>query len=163
MSRILLVRHGEAGERSHWRGRDRERPLTAAGAHQAEGLIPLLGRQPIARLLPSGYRRCTQTVEPIAHRLALHPEVVAWLEEGAAAAAALRELTAAGDVLACTHGDVVSGVLFELADQMVDIGSSPRMQKGSTWILEVERGRVTSARYLPPPSPAAAQPALTAT
>lgn len=51
---------------------------------------------------------------------------------------------------ACSHGDVVSGILFELADRGVALGSTPRMQKGSTWLLEVAEGRVSSARYVPP-------------
>jgi hypothetical protein len=46
---------------------------------------------------------------------------------------------------------VVSGILFELAERGIALGSSPRMQKGSTWVLDVQDGRVASARYLPPP------------
>jgi len=54
--------------------------------------------------------------------------------------------------VACTHGDVVSGILFELADRGVALGSTPRMRKGSTWVLDVDGGRVSSARYLAPPA-----------
>jgi phosphohistidine phosphatase SixA len=151
VSRVLLLRHAEAGERSEWRGVDRERPLTPAGRSQSDQLASAFDGQPLQRLLTSGYARCRETVAPIAARLGLTVEAVPWLEEGAAPGGALAALVAAGNVLACTHGDVVSGILLELADHSIDIGSTPRMQKGSTWILDVEDGRVVTARYVPPP------------
>ena len=46
---------------------------------------------------------------------------------------------------------MVSGILFELAERGIALGSSPRMQKGSTWVLDVQDGRVATARYVPPP------------
>lgn len=149
--RIFLVRHAEAGERATWQGDDRLRPLTPRGRRQAVGIADALDGQPLRHLLSSGYVRCVETLEPLAGRLGLRPEPVGWLEEGADADAALASLVAAGDVAASTHGDVVSGILFALAGASVDLGPSPRMQKGSTWVLDVERGEVTGARYVPPP------------
>jgi broad specificity phosphatase PhoE len=149
--RIFLVRHAEAGERSTWQGDDRLRPLTARGRRQAQALAEALDGQQVRHLLSSGYIRCLETLEPLAERIGRRPEPVAWLEEGADADSALASLVAAGDVVASTHGDVVSGVLFALAAASVDLGPSPRMQKGSTWVLDVERGQVTGARYVPPP------------
>ena len=138
--RVLLIRHGEAGERKLWTGPDRERPLTEEGRAQAERLAALLDGYPIDRLLSSGYVRCVETMAPLAARRGLATETVRWLEEGAKPAEALAALLAGGSVVACSHGDVVGGVLFELADRGVAIGSTPRMQKGSTWVLEVARG-----------------------
>jgi broad specificity phosphatase PhoE len=149
--RIFLVRHAEAGERATWQGDDRLRPLSPGGRRQAEGIADALDGQPLLHLFSSGYTRCVETFEPLAARLGLRPKLVSWLEEGADADAALASLLAAGDVAASTHGDVVSGILFSLAEASVDIGQSPRMQKGSTWVLDVERGEVTGARYIPPP------------
>ncbi len=151
VSRVLLIRHAEAGERREWRGDDRLRPLTRPGRTQARRLADALAGHHLDAVLTSGYDRCVQTVQPIAARRRLAPEPAAWLEEGADPGAALAALLDLGDVLACTHGDVVSGILFELSDRGVDLGSSPRMQKGSTWVLEVEEGRVVSAHYVPPP------------
>ncbi|HYA00386.1 MAG TPA: phosphoglycerate mutase family protein [Candidatus Binatia bacterium] len=149
--RILLVRHAEAGERKLWRGDDRARPLTGAGLAQADLLAASFDAYPLSRILTSGYARCVETVAPLAARRGLAPESAAWLEEGADPTAALRALLAAGDVAASTHGDIVSGILVELAGAGVDIGPSPRMQKGSTWVMAAEAGRVSAARYLPPP------------
>jgi len=151
VSRILLVRHAEAGERKLWKGDDRARPLTEPGRTQALRLAGTLDGQPLDALVTSAYVRCVQTVEPLASRRRLTPELAGWLEEGADPVAALETLLQRGRALACTHGDVVSGILFELADRAVDLGASPRMQKGSTWVLEVDAGRVASARYVPPP------------
>lgn len=152
VNRVLLIRHAEAGERRQWRGSDRLRPLTGAGRTQARRLAGALAGHHLDAVLTSAYDRCVQTVQPIAARRRLVPEAAAWLEEGADPEAALAELLGRGDVLACTHGDVVSGILFELSDHGVDLGTSPRMQKGSTWVLEVEEGRVVSAQYVPPPA-----------
>jgi phosphohistidine phosphatase SixA len=151
VTRVLLIRHADAGDKSQWTGDDRDRPLSVAGRAQAEGLVDALETHPLGHLLTSGYARCAQTLAPMATRRGLQLEEVAWLEEGADAAEVLGTLIAAGDVAACTHGDVVSGILFELADRSVTLGPSPRMQKGSTWVLEVEDHQVTFARYLPPP------------
>jgi len=151
VGRVLLIRHAEAGERSQWAGRDRDRPLTEAGRAQAERLADCLDGQPLERILTSGYVRCIETMTPVATRRNLTAGVAGWLEEGADPAEALSALLAGGSVAACSHGDVVSGILFELADRGVALGSSPRMQKGSTWVLEVTDGRVSAARYLPPP------------
>ena len=150
-ARVLLIRHGEAGERKLWTGPDRERPLTEEGRAQAERLAALLDGYPIDRLLSSGYVRCVETLAPMAARRGLATETVRWLEEGANPAEALAALLGGGSAVACSHGDVVGGVLFELADRGIAIGSTPRMQKGSTWVLEVHEGQVASARYLAPP------------
>jgi 8-oxo-dGTP diphosphatase len=151
VGRVLLIRHGEAGERKLWTGPDRDRPLTEPGRAQAEQLAARLDGYPIDHLLSSGYVRCVETLAPLAARRGLATETVRWLEEGSKPAEALAALLAGGSVVACSHGDVVGGVLFELADRGVAIGSTPRMQKGSIWVLEVRDAQVASARYLPPP------------
>jgi 8-oxo-dGTP diphosphatase len=149
--RILLVRHADAGERAEWTGPDRDRPLSDRGRAQSELLAASLARNPVERLVSSGYVRCVETFVPLGGRLGLLTETASWLEEGADPEKALAALLVGGSVAACSHGDVVSGILFELSERAIALGSSPRMQKGSTWVLDVQDGRVTSARYLPPP------------
>ena len=63
-----MVRHAKAGDRGEWSGDDRMRPLTKSGQRQAEGLANLLDREPIDKILSSGYLRCVQTVEPLGAR-----------------------------------------------------------------------------------------------
>ncbi len=149
--RVLLVRHADAGERTEWTGPDRDRPLSDRGRAQSELLAASLARNPVERLVSSGYVRCVETFVPLGGRLGLLTETASWLEEGGDPEKALAALLVGGSVAACSHGDVVSGILFELAERGIALGSSPRMQKGSTWVLDVQDGRVTSARYLPPP------------
>jgi 8-oxo-dGTP diphosphatase len=152
VTQVLLIRHADAGDKSQWTGDDRERPLSEAGRAQADLLVGTLDAHPLRHLLTSGYARCAQTLAPVAARRGLPVEAVPWLEEGADAREVLGALIKGGDVAACTHGDVVSGVLFELAERGVQLGPSPRMQKGSTWVLDVEDREVRFARYLPPPA-----------
>jgi broad specificity phosphatase PhoE len=151
MTRILLIRHGHAGDRAGWSGDDHLRPLTDRGRQQAEALVAALDGRPVDHLLSSGFLRCVQTLEPLGAARGLTVEPFELLEEGADARAALERLLVAGDVAACSHGDVISGILFDLADQGVHLGSNPRMQKGSTWILDVEGSAIAGARYVPPP------------
>ena len=145
------MRHADAGERSEWTGPDRDRPLSSRGRDQSELLAAALARNPVERLVSSGYLRCVETFVPLGARLGLLTETASWLEEGADPAKALAALLVGGSVAACSHGDVVSGILFELSERGIALGSTPRMQKGSTWVLDVQDGRVKSARYLPPP------------
>src|SRR6202011_635594 len=83
MGAAYVVRHAKAGDRGEWTGDDRMRPLTKSGQRQAEGLANLLDRQPIDKILSSGYLRCVQTVEPLGARRQLPVEPVKELEEGA--------------------------------------------------------------------------------
>jgi hypothetical protein len=45
---------------------------------------------------------------------------------------------------------VLDDFLAALAREGVDVGAKPRTAKGSTWVLDVEDGRIVAARYLPP-------------
>jgi phosphohistidine phosphatase SixA len=139
---ILLIRHASAGKRKDWRGDDRLRPLDVQGRRQAEGLVELLRERAPSRVLSSAYARCRQTVEPLARALGLAVERRHELEEGASADD-IRGLGAevAGEVVVfCTHGDVVEAVL----------GSES--EKGSTWVLGLDGGKLKRIEYLPPPA-----------
>jgi phosphohistidine phosphatase SixA len=151
---LYLVRHGNAGSRPDWEGPDADRPLSARGRRQAEGLVHLLADRPVRRVLSSPYVRCLQTVEPLAEKLGLRVEEAGALAEGAAPADAvqlLRTLEGTTAVL-CTHRDLIPPVLDTLAARH-GLPLPPRypFAKGSTWELEVLNGRWLSARYLPPP------------
>lgn len=141
---VLFVRHAEAGERDRWEGPDGRRPLSPEGEAQAGGLVRLLDQFRIARVLSSPYLRCTQTVAPVAMSRRLDVEATDDLAEGAGRAGLVlvrSVLEAPGDILLCTHGDVMEDVLDGLG-----VRRSGETEKGATWVLEPG-----SARYLRPP------------
>jgi 8-oxo-dGTP diphosphatase len=141
---VLVVRHADAGDRSRWPGPDEFRPLTRGGFEQSQALVATLAEFPIRRVLSSPYLRCLQTVTPLAEARGLPVEPTPALAEGSSHAA--RELLASGgDLVLCTHGDVLSELL-----QGLDPRDIP-MEKGGTWVMTVQEEAVTSARYLPPP------------
>jgi hypothetical protein len=69
MPRVLLVRHGSAGEREDWDGPDDERPLDRRGREQAARLAAVLPLFGPTRLLTAPPVRCRQTLAPLAAAL----------------------------------------------------------------------------------------------
>jgi 8-oxo-dGTP diphosphatase len=123
---VVLIRHASAGDREHWTGDDRERPLDERGWRQAEALVSSLAGCGIERIISSRAVRCVQTVEPLARELGIEIEERGELGEGVSrdeALALVDEVRGAGVAL-CTHGDVVLELL----------GSE--LRKGETAILE---------------------------
>ena len=148
-SRVLLVRHAEAGDRERWTGDDRVRPLTRRGWRQAQALAERLRDAPLTRILSSPYVRCVQTVEPLAAARGLAVETTDDLAEGAGHRPVLRLLAEVGDAALCTHGDVLQDVLEWLERHGVVLDGG--MAKGSMWMLDTVHGEVVAARYLSPP------------
>ncbi|MFL5943631.1 MAG: SixA phosphatase family protein [Gaiellaceae bacterium] len=105
----VLLRHASAGDRDHWDGPDRLRPLDERGRRQASELVELLRPFGLRRVVSSPYARCVETVEPLATALGVPLEEDDRLAEGAGPGA--EELLREDGVLACTHGDVVCDVL----------------------------------------------------
>jgi 8-oxo-dGTP diphosphatase len=153
VGKLSVVRHADAGHRSQWDGSDEDRPLSPRGQKQARGLAELLADSGAARLVSSPYRRCVQTLEPLAERLGLTVEVDVRLAEGAGATGALElatELTGRVGVL-CSHGDVIPDLLDALVRDGVKLKDDLRWQKASTWVFSREGGRLAKGRYVPPP------------
>ena len=153
MGVAYLVRHAKAGDRSDWSGDNRLRPLTKPGQRQAEALAKTLDGEPIDRILSSGYLRCIQTVEPLGARRTLSVEPVKDLEEGAGGESVLRLIQKyrGRNVVLCTHGDVMEELIEGLIAQGLVQRARAQMEKGSTWVLEEQDGKVTGAKYLPAP------------
>ena len=113
MKAVVLIRHASAGDREHWSGDDRERPLDERVWRQAEALVHSLAGYDIERVLSSSLVRCVQTMEPLARELGIEIEERGELTEGATreeALALVEEVRGAGVAL-CTHGDVVLELL----------------------------------------------------
>jgi len=152
------VRHARAGSRKHWKRPDIERPLSKKGQHQAEGLVDMLARYPIEKILSSPYVRCVQTVEPLAEKLKKQVEQQLELTEGSPIDEVVRLLrrSAGSTDVWCTHGDIVAIVL----DAIVELDgvklkkAEKKYPKGSFWELQQDKkGRVTKAIYFAPPEP----------
>lgn len=161
---IYLVRHAHAKGRESWEGPDSERPLTTRGLEQSRLLashLTDLEERPPSRLLSSPAVRCQQTLQPLALTMQLEVVPADWLNEGSEAGAALEQLRAlaarldppsgvGGPIAACTHGDVVWGVLESLHRSGVDLGPQPGAPKGGVWILASAPEGVASARFYHP-------------
>jgi 8-oxo-dGTP pyrophosphatase MutT (NUDIX family) len=66
---LVILRHATARSRTHWKGDDRRRTLTAEGVREAERLIPLLLAYGITHVVSSDSARCVQSVVPYADHL----------------------------------------------------------------------------------------------
>jgi 8-oxo-dGTP pyrophosphatase MutT (NUDIX family)/phosphohistidine phosphatase SixA len=152
---IDLVRHAKAGDRALWTHPDGLRPLTGGGRAQARAIAAREAGSSVAKILSSPFVRCTQTVAPLGERLDLAVETDERLSEGADAATALRLLldrSVHGQLVACTHGDVMMFGIEQLLDEGVRLrGTKVDYKKGCTWRLTATDGVFTSARYLAPP------------
>lgn len=159
---IYLVRHAKAASRESWHEPDVERPLTPRGRAQAGLIADELkhrdGRTP-SRVVSSAAVRCRETVADLAHVLGLRITDVDWLMEGSNPVEAFERLRRlarrydpssghGGPVAACSHGDVIWGVLECLERRGVDLGRDPDVPKGSVWILEFPGGALPTAGRL---------------
>jgi 8-oxo-dGTP diphosphatase len=124
---LLMVRHARAGERSEWQGDDRERPLDRSGMAQAQALVALFEPLQVTAIYSSPYRRCVQTVEPLASARMLTIEQRDELgeEQQATAGIELVRSLAGRDVAVCGHG----GLEAALVDP-------PKWRKGSTFVVD---------------------------
>jgi phosphohistidine phosphatase SixA len=139
---ILLVRHARAGERGSAGPDDSLRPLDETGRQQAEALAAMLSDQPLTRIVTSPYRRCIQTVEPLARAAGLEIEQRDELAEGSPVSDVLALIAGhdeQDDLLLCTHGDVI--------EEMV--GRGRPAEKGSVWVLDPEHD-LEPRRYILP-------------
>jgi phosphohistidine phosphatase SixA len=123
---LLLLRHASAGDRDAWEGNDRDRPLDKRGRRQAGELVERLRPLRIEAILTSPYRRCLETVGPLACARKLEIEVRKELgeesqsEEGTALVRSL----AGRDVVVCGHGGLESVV-----------PDAPKWRKGAVFVL----------------------------
>ena len=153
--RLYVVRHGDAGTRARWNGADESRPLTTSGHRQAVAIADALVSAGVGRLVSSPYRRCVQTLEPLATRLGLVVDDDPRLAEGAGGVDALTladELCKENDAAAvCSHGDVVPEMLRILMATTARFKDPLVWPKGSTWVITWDGERWSKARYIAPP------------
>lgn len=167
---VLLVRHGHAGSKSRWAGDDKLRPLSARGQRDARRLVGVLEPFAPRTIVSSPYRRCLQTVEPLAVALDIEVEQAVGLAPDAAgdALGLLRDIVAdpdPGATVVCTHGEVITDVFDVLVtEDRLGLGDRSPNEKGSVWVLDGDGHRFSSALYiaptcLTPPLPHGGRPA----
>ncbi len=152
--KLSIVRHAQAGKKSHWKGDDDERPLSPLGLAQARALGDILPK--VRRVIVSPTVRCHQTMEPLAERLGLDIEQDRALSKTTSlnkTLALLDALIEQGDnVAVCSHGEVLGPLMRELEATGVKlVGGSPVNQKGSVWTVKVTKGDMLKATYRHPP------------
>jgi len=150
---IYLVRHALAGVKADWRKQDWLRPLDRDGVRQAKRLHHRLETVPLTRILSSHYRRCVDTVRPLA--IAEGIEVEKLKELGAKADAdgvmALFGTTLSGEsAVVCSHGEIIGDVIGKLAADGVPLRGPREWRKGSMWVLQTRKGTVRRGRYVEP-------------
>jgi 8-oxo-dGTP diphosphatase len=152
---IYVIRHAKAGDRERWTGPDELRPLTGGGWRQANGLVETLAGRPLTRILSSPYVRCVQTMEPLAEEREIPVEAIPELGEGMAFDL-LEKIavgaSASGPAALSVHGDVLRALVDDLRERGILNGNGRGdVRKGCIWILQVHRGTIVEARYVPPP------------
>ncbi len=149
MATFHIVRHAKAGSRSHWTGDDRRRPVSPKGAKQAERIVDQLKKVAVTAVFSSPYLRCVQTVEPLAKARGLAVQESSDLAEGRGVTGLYTFFNNADldDVVLCTHGDLVWELVEDLTSRRVLPAFREQFEKGSTWVVEVEEGAPTAARY----------------
>lgn len=99
--------------------------------------------------------RCTQTVTGIALVLGLDVDIRRELTEGARPAEALdllrSEAGGAGDLVVCSHGDLIPEMLNRLLREGMVVRGPRGCEKGSIWVLETDGIRIVRARYVATP------------
>lgn len=154
---LYVVRHAKAGSRHEFEGDDVDRPLTSAGRKQAEALSSRLASVSPALVVSSPYRRCVETVQPLAVALALDVTLDDRLAEFDDARSKpdaeffdfLHSLP--DNTVACSHGDVIPAVVRSLRGAGMRIEGDAQWGKGSVWVLQRVDNRFVSAAAWPPP------------
>ena len=154
---LYVVRHAKAGSRSDFDGDDIDRPLTNSGRKQAAALAERLASVSPTVIVSSPYRRCVETVEPLAVAVdsvvQVDDRLAEFADENVRPDASLFDLlySLPDRAVVCSHGDVIPAVIESLAGAGMRINGSAEWGKGSVWVLQRDANRFVSALAWPPP------------
>lgn len=148
---LYLIRCAKAVSRNSWNGPDQDRSLIAAGRAQADTLADWLGAVSISHVLSSPYRRCVDTVGPLAAVRDLEVEQLSSLAPSHDVQLILAWIRALPDhSVLCTHGRVITRVMEILTRQGVELQGRADWRRGATWVIE-RRDRDPVNTYTVPP------------
>lgn len=156
---FILVRHGHAGVKAVWPFAEVERPLSQQGWEQAEGVLRNLSGIPVTSLLSSPYRRCVQTLLPLAEDTGLtvvRDDVLAPSAKAKHLDARLAEMDDGITVL-CTHGETLLALLQRWARQgsvqlpvVAKSLAKDTTAKGGAWLVADAGKGKKAAHYMRP-------------
>lgn len=151
---LVILRHGRAGDRGSHHP-DRKRRLSNLGREQAAGLVSGLADLHISTIVTSPFKRCVQTVKPLAKARGIEIVKDKRLAEDAALEPVLDLIAQLpSGALICSHGDVIGALVGHLAadaDTPQDQAFGPlRLEKGSAWWVTLNGSRARAATYFPP-------------
>jgi len=148
-TRVYLVRHGNAGVRSRWKGPDKKRPLTERGQQQSLGIAEILARHPISDVWSSKALRCIETVCPIADNLGIEVQTTSQLKEFTDLDVIYDYLASLGpgSIVLSSHKDWIGPLLKDLDAGDAKLRGTRKWPKASVWILDLVNGKVVSGFY----------------
>jgi 8-oxo-dGTP diphosphatase len=143
---LIVVRHAMAGVKLPDPVRDFARGLDEHGLHAAAALpARLLEHVTPTTIVSSPFRRCLQTVRPLAGRLALGIDRSDDLRASASLDATVELLHSLPDgALVCTHGEVITALFGPM-----------NCEKAAFLVVERDGGLLSPTLYVGPPEPAA--------
>jgi len=150
---VRFLRHANASSKDETKVPDRERSLTKKGRKQSLAIAESLASTGIERILSSPYKRCVQTVEPLAEMTGAPIEIHEALAEDSNpddTYDVIHEVAGSNTVL-CSHGDVIPAAINRLMWLGLTLHSRFYCTTGSIWEVDVVEGRYSDGRYRPPP------------
>lgn len=149
-----MVRHAEAGDRERFLGDDSLRPLSKRGRKQAKLLSKRLYGSTLD-LVSSPYLRCVETLAPTSYLLRRAMTLATWLVEGESPTKALQQLIELtgeiGGLVACTHGDILEGMIAAAIQTGAVPTGDPIVEKAATAELTIISGNVVAISFVAPP------------
>lgn len=148
-ARLYVIRHGNAGVRSKWKGPDKKRPLTGKGREQAKLIADFMARHPVTEIRSSPSVRCVQMVEPLAERLGIGVVTNKKLRETTTVDTIRKYLRTIppGGVVVATHKDWIGPLIRDLDARGVPLRGSRQWPKSSIWVLDLADGKVKAGYY----------------
>jgi 8-oxo-dGTP diphosphatase len=148
-TRLYVVRHGNAGVRSKWKGPDKKRPLTGRGRDQALQTADFMARHPVSKVVSSPALRCVQTAEPLAATLGLEVVTSKKLKETKTIDSIRGYLSTIdpGSVVLITHKDWIGPLIKDLDSRRVRLRGPRQWPKGSIWVFDMADGEIQAGYY----------------
>jgi 8-oxo-dGTP diphosphatase len=144
VDRFILLRHARAGRKLRDEAKDFERGLDRKG-EQVALLLPeaITGFIQPELIISSPFKRCVQTVEPLAQTLGLLvAEDNDFTPDRATKAVRAAFAEVPNGSVVCSHGEVIA--------RLFDGGA--KCGKGAFWVLERREGRFVPLRYVEAPT-----------